>query len=376
MGCGSSSLKSTPGEGGGVSKVSDPSSDNLKHGGVLGGMPIRLGRLSIQGSFNQYESMSEAKKDDTQGHGTVMAGNITVTYAYLTQRGHYPDQPNKANQDAVMVRTDFGKKPDRHLFAVFDGHGETGAECAFFCKSKLPGMILSQGERALESNLEKSVHQALLQVNEELHKSLFDDSLSGTTACVLLLDGTRLVVSNVGDSRAVLATKDENGKLIAVDLSSDQTPFRDDEVERVKACGARVLTLDQMDGLKDPTKKCWTVESECDGDPPRLWVKNGFYPGTAFTRSLGDSLAEKIGVYAEAEHTTHEIQGQKDAFIILATDGVWEFITSQRAVDIVAKHTSMHEAAQELASESYRLWLQNERRTDDITVTILQFTSC
>lgn len=374
MGCGSSSLKSSPGGGRGVKHASDPSSEDHKHGDVLGGMPIRLGRLSIQGSFNQYESMSEAKKDDTQGHGTVSAGNVTVTYAYLTQRGHYPDQPNKANQDAVLVRTEFGKKPERHLFAVFDGHGETGAECAFFCKSKLPGLVLAQGERGLEKELEKSVHQALLQVNDELHKSLFDDSLSGTTACVMVLDGKRLVVSNVGDSRAVLATKDENGKLIAVDLSSDQTPFRDDEVERVTACGARVLTLDQMDGLKDPTKKCWTVENECDGDPPRLWVKNGFYPGTAFTRSLGDSIAEKIGVSAEAEHTTHDIQEQKDAFVILATDGVWEFIPSQKAVDMVAKHTSMHEAAQELASESYRLWLQHERRTDDITVAILQFS--
>eukprot|EP00889_Picochlorum_renovo_P004728 jgi/Picre1/31758/NNA_007109.t1 len=134
------------------------------------------------------------------------------------------------------------------------------------------------------------------------------------------------------------------------------------------------VDLDQMDGLKDPTKKCWTVESECDGDPPRLWVKNGFYPGTAFTRSLGDSLAEKIGVL-QRQSTRHMSTGQKDAFIILATDGVG-FITSQRAVDIVAKHTSMHEAAQDLASESYRLWLQNERRTDDITATILQFTSC
>ena len=36
------------------------------------------------------------------------------------------------------------------------------------------------------------------------------------------------------------------------------------------------------------------------GDPPRIWSKYEEYPGTAFTRSLGDSIAEELGVYAGA----------------------------------------------------------------------------
>lgn len=66
-----------------------------------------------------------------------------------------------------------------------------------------------------------------------------------------------------------------------------------DECERVKAAGARVLTLDQVEGLKDPTVDCWTTEEEDDGDPPRLWFANAMYPGTAFTRSIGDAGARR-----------------------------------------------------------------------------------
>lgn len=340
--------------------------------GFLKGTPVRLGRLSIQGSFNQYESMSQAKQNETSGKGVVRAGGYEVSYCFLTQRGHYPDQPFKANQDAVMVREGFGHDDGKHVFAVFDGHGETGAECALFCKSKLPEAMMVQGSLLFEDP-EKALHQALLRVNDELHKSFFDDSLSGTTACVVWLDGETMVVSNVGDSRAVLARRQDGG-LVAEDLSVDQTPFRDDEVERVKACGARVLTLDQMEGRKDPRVKCWTVESECDGDPPRVWVKDGYYPGTAFTRSLGDSVAEKIGVMAEAEHVVRRVS-KDDVYVILATDGVWEFVPSQTAVDMVATHgDDIYSAAQDLAAESYRLWLENERRTDDITVAILKFS--
>jgi hypothetical protein len=46
----------------------------------------------------------------------------------------------------------------------------------------------------------------------------------------------------------------------------------------VKRCGARVLTLDQLEGLKDPTVECWGEnEDDNDGDPPRLWAPNATY---------------------------------------------------------------------------------------------------
>ena len=41
--------------------------------------------------------------------------------------------------------------------------------------------------------------------------------------------------------------------------------------------------------VQDPTIQCWTTEEEDDGDPPRLWAPDAMYPGTAFTRSLGDA---------------------------------------------------------------------------------------
>ena len=77
----------------------------------------------------------------------------------------------------------------------------------------------------------------------------FDDSMSGTTAICVLLRGRSLLVANVGDSRAVLAERVDGG-VVARDLSLDQTPYREDERDRVKARGARVATLDQIEGVK------------------------------------------------------------------------------------------------------------------------------
>ena len=186
---------------------------------------------------------------------------------------------------------------------------------------------------ALLQDPEKAYKSAFLRVNEELHESEIDDSMSGTTAITVLVVGDKIYVANVGDSRAVLAVKDKN-RIIAEDLSYDQTPFREDECERVKACGARVMTVDQVEGLKDPNIQTWANEESEGGDPPRLWVQNGMYPGTAFTRSVGDCTAEGIGVTAEPEVSMVHLS-PNHLFFVVASDGIFEFLPSQAVVDMV-----------------------------------------
>ncbi len=46
----------------------------------------------------------------------------------------------------------------------------------------------------------------------------------------------------------------------------------------------------------------------------------GEYPGTAFTRSLGDSIAEELGVYAVPEITVRKVSS-KDKYVMVASDG-------------------------------------------------------
>lgn len=95
------------------------------------------------------------------------------------------------------------------------------------------------------------------RTNEELRLSDIDDTMSGTTAIIALIRGTQLFVANVGDSRAVLAERNGH-ELIAKDLSWDQTPMRPDECARVKAAGARVLSLEQLHGAKDSSVQEWS----------------------------------------------------------------------------------------------------------------------
>ncbi|KAL6201546.1 hypothetical protein ACLB2K_025259 [Fragaria x ananassa] len=177
----------------------------------------------------------------------------------------------------------------------------------------------------------------------------FSEIMSGTTAITVLVVGNMLYVANVGDSRAVIAVKDGN-RIVAEDMSCDQTPFRKDEYERVKLSGARVLSVDQVEGLKDPNIQSWGDEESEGGDPPRLWVPNGMYPGTAFTRSVGDSTAEKIGVVATPEVSVVQLT-PNHLFFVVASDGVFEFLSSQAVVNMAAKYSDPRDACAAIAGE-------------------------
>uniref|UniRef100_A0A5B6YRB3 protein-serine/threonine phosphatase n=1 Tax=Davidia involucrata TaxID=16924 RepID=A0A5B6YRB3_DAVIN len=317
---------------------------------------------------------SDGDKADIQELGTysghvvpVPSHNFRLEYSVLTQPGYYPDAPDKENQDSFCIRTNIQGNPNAHFFGVFDGHGTFGTQCSNFVKNRLVE-ILSDDPMLLNDPV-KAYNSAFLATNDELHNSDIDDSICGTTAITVLVVGDILYVANVGDSRAVIAVKDGN-RTVAEDLSHDQTPFRKDECERVKLCGARVLSVDQVEGLKDPSIQTWGDEETEGDDPPRLWVQNGMYPGTAFTRSVGDRTAETIGVVAVPEVSMVQLT-PNHPFFIVASDGVFEFLSSQTVVDMVSRYADPRDASSAIAGESYKLWLEHENRTDDITIIIV-----
>jgi serine/threonine protein phosphatase PrpC len=78
-------------------------------------------------------------------------------------------------------------------------------------------------------------------------------------------------------------------------------------------------------------------------------------------------------VISEPDHTSIELTAQ-DKFIVLASDGVWEFISSKEAVDIIAQYDTAEEACRQLVDEAYQRWLTEEEGVvDDITAVVVRF---
>lgn len=62
--------------------------------------------------------------------------------------------------------------------------------------------------------------------------------------------------------------------------------------------------------------------------PNRVYLKYAWQPGLATSRSFGDTMAKIVGVISEPEFDKHTLH-VTDEVIIVASDGVWEVISTQ-----------------------------------------------
>jgi serine/threonine protein phosphatase PrpC len=187
----------------------------------------------------------------------------------------------------------------------------------------------------------------------------------------VLLFGRKMYVANLGDSRVLMIkkgndrTKKEEDDFDFKQLSKDHTLYDEDEKTRVQLSNGRV------DQLRDKNGNSY--------GPLRVWLNKQNEPGLAMTRSFGDSIAKHIGVIAEPELQIHKLH-RDDRMIVLASDGIWEFLSNQEVAEIVFPFyfTGNAEGASEkLIAEASDRWKQenNNGIKDDITCQILFLTN-
>ncbi len=86
-------------------------------------------------------------------------------------------------------------------------------------------------------------------------------------------------------------------------------------------------------------------------------------------------MSQTVGVISVPEIKRHDIGG-KDSFVVWASDGVWEFISSDHACKIINDNIKNLEAATEaLNKEARKRWTDEEEVIDDITCEIFFFLS-
>eukprot|EP01056_Protomagalhaensia_sp_Gyna25_P006094 Protomagalhaensia_sp_Gyna_25__6093@NODE_97_length_5296_cov_22_579037_g74_i0_p1_GENE_NODE_97_length_5296_cov_22_579037_g74_i0NODE_97_length_5296_cov_22_579037_g74_i0_p1_ORF_typecomplete_len596_score114_25PP2C/PF00481_21/9_4e62PP2C_2/PF13672_6/5_4e21SpoIIE/PF07228_12/5_1e13_NODE_97_length_5296_cov_22_579037_g74_i015383325 len=310
-------------------------------------------RVSVMGAAAHTLQKNFEDKNETCKGNVTGETLITLGIGHACRKGLKPESPNQ--DDFFIIRIE-----DIGLYGVFDGHGPFGHDISNFVQQNLPKLIYNHAE--FYTNPQSCLLAAFRKVQEEIEKSCekreFDAALSGCTATVIIhdIEKGRLYVAHVGDSRAVLAQRGgADTQFTAVDLTQDHKPTMEQERTRIESKGGEVKRL--------------------EGDIPfRVFLKDKMYPGLAMSRALGDLVATQAGVSSEPEISVWEIDQDRDVFIVLCSDGVWEFISSQESVELVAKHgrRSVQVAADTLARESWNKWIVEEGDVvDDITVEVI-----
>jgi serine/threonine protein phosphatase PrpC len=314
---------------------------------------------------------------------------------YACKKGLKPEAPN---QDSFLIM----KLDDHALYGVFDGHGRKGHDISNFVKDSMPKVLLSQDcfvedpAKALLQTFEKT---QLLLVKATAMNNI-DATRSGTTCSLVLhcLKQNMLYIAHVGDSRVVLG-RQTGEKWEAVDLTIDHKPDLPEERARIEKAGGivvfdggwnyRVFARDKIDsrgkrypglnmsramgdlnGFNDagisatPDVNKWGVESAQESD-----IENP--DGSGIAPQLSHSSSPSVG--------SHALDPKRDKFILLCSDGVWEFISSEEAVREVSRFSQDEaaKAAENLAASAWERWMRemDGQVVDDITAVVTHFLS-
>ncbi|KAJ3045532.1 hypothetical protein HDV00_009189 [Rhizophlyctis rosea] len=247
---------------------------------------------------------------------------------------------------------------------IFDGH--SGTECSTLLSQFLPHYVAASlskisfsitDKRTRTKAIAAALKEAFQNLDNDITQGGFDSSsplaslderivaslrpaIAGSCALVAYMEEDDLYVACTGDSRAVLGVRRGDGTFEAVPLSADQS-------------------------IKNPVEYARLLE-EHPNESETVFVKGRVLGGLMPTRAFGDSrykwpkwiqdaLLPRLTrrptpknyltppyITAEPEVTHYLLNPKTDRFLILATDGLYDELTSDECVDLVGKYMETH----------------------------------
>jgi len=287
--------------------------------------------------------------------------NIVTTSKYHTLQGR-----RKRNEDDHLewnhprMNEKMGKTDGvmRTFYCVFDGHG--GVATAEYCGDHLGSLLC----RELQENDDPRVamHKALIQCDKDLDEDQEDENTGATAICVYI-EGNNMYVANLGDSRAVLY-RDGTAK----PLSFDHKVTDKLEKDHIISLGGAVCPDDPSLPPEEPPTcfcaKCWW---HCMENATFLQGAQRLWPGgLQVARAIGDFRSKPMCTN-DSDLFQYKLE-DKDAFIVIACDGVWDVVKNETACNVVNKDKGDPEkSCKRLAEYAFE-----HGSTDNISVLIVK----
>lgn len=240
------------------------------------------------------------------------------------------------------------------FFGVFDGHGGSAMSTDVVAPDfgLLNEILKSEG---FVSNLESGkadkigeiIKRAFVSFDDH-KKSTYEASAerSGCTATTVLVTPSHIICANAGDSRSVLCTVDA-----VIPLSFDHKPQNETEKLRIEGAGGSVM-MGRVNGDLAVSRALGDYGYKCtDGMP-----------------------TSKQMVSPEPDILIQPRDANKDLFIILACDGVWDVMKNEEACEFVktnaCKYPDLGYVCEALLDKCLEL-----NSKDNMTVCIVAFNA-
>ncbi|KJH50919.1 protein phosphatase 2C [Dictyocaulus viviparus] len=278
-----------------------------------------------------------------------------LRYAMASMQGWRVDM-----EDAHVVEVSMADREpykDWSFFAVFDGHaGNVAADDAAenIMKTLMDTPQFEKVTEELRSNggvlceksinlLEDGIKSGFLSLDENIRTRL-DSDRSGSTAICAMITPTHIIIANLGDSRAVVSRKNEGSF-----GTEDHKPYNDKERERIIGAGGSVM-IQRINGSLAVSRALGDFE-----------YKN--VPGLEPNKQL---------VSPEPDVYVLERQKEKDEFLVVACDGIYDVMENEELCRFVESRLHVCDDLNQVCNDVLDACLSKGSR-DNMTMIVVCF---
>ena len=222
------------------------------------------------------------------------------------------------------------------LFAIFDGHGGSSVS-EYLCKNYI-NIFLKLCEKFENKNYEKIFQKSFYSLDEEIKKIPGSNKMGSTGTIILITKETDQILgsqkiiycANIGDTNCELFSKNNCKKISYEHRCNDLN-----EEKRIKKKNGNII--------------------------------NGRLGGIiSITRSFGDFNLKDFGLICEPSVNKVNVSFNDRYYLILATDGVWDFVSEEDIFFFTINHNDSMDICKNIVDKA-----KNNGSTDNITCIVI-----
>eukprot|EP00428_Durinskia_dybowskii_P014856 CAMPEP_0170213468 /NCGR_PEP_ID=MMETSP0116_2-20130129/6358_1 /TAXON_ID=400756 /ORGANISM="Durinskia baltica, Strain CSIRO CS-38" /LENGTH=1130 /DNA_ID=CAMNT_0010464019 /DNA_START=103 /DNA_END=3495 /DNA_ORIENTATION=- len=298
---------------------------------------------------------------EAKGEDTVYSWNAPsklkqgTEIGVVCQKGQKSADDPTPNQDNFFVHQG---KDGVSMYGVCDGHGPFGHLVSFRLVQALPLMITKSQHYG--KDWEECLKEAFLEAQRDLVEFCAGHSInieaSGAAGSVVVMEEQTVHIAFIGDARVMLGSWNRRDSRM-IFCSKDHKPEIPEERARLEAAGSEVR--------------------EIDPGSYRIYLPGSSFPGLTMSRAFGDTACG--GVLREPEYHKFALQPTDQWYVIVASDGIWEFMEGEEVCSLTAKKLRLkgpRETINFLVNASRKRWKYCcGDYCDDITGVLVQWNA-
>lgn len=244
------------------------------------------------------------------------------------------------------------------FYGVYDGHcGHTIAKYSsenllneFLNHNDLRDIINSENNEKIDPSVISKVMEESFVILDDYMRTIppwkNGEDQSGTTAVCGFITKNDIICANCGDSRAIVSS---GGELKLV--TRDHKPYNDEEKRRIEKAGGSVM-MQRVNGSLAVSRALGDYEYKATENMP--------------------SIEQQVSPLPEI--FVLERDEDRDEFLVLACDGIWDVMSNQEVLDFVHKELQIREDRGQICDNLIEECFQRGSR-DNMSVVLVTFPS-